>query len=146
MHTHHCKYSATCQPGEQKAESKPAKTNATVQCWCVKILLVPLSECVSMFCMYAYMCVRMYCTVLMHGLPTCVRTHFSVIRHRPKPPGSRSCGGNGHSRSPNISQSTFFRLCTFQMFNIEHTHTHTHTHTHIYDYKTTQFSFSTLTT
>ena len=97
----------------------------------VLILLVPLSECVSMFCVCAYMCVRMYCTVLMHGLPTCVRTHFSVIRYRPKPPGSRSCGGNDHSLSSNIFQIKFLSVMHFS--NVEHwIHTHTHTHTHTY--------------
>ena len=63
LHTHHYKYSATCLTGEQKAGSKAAKTNETVQCGCFDFFLVIFSVYLPKFYTryaYAYLRVREY--------------------------------------------------------------------------------------
>ena len=94
--------------------------------------LVPPAESAVLLCQCAGLCsscvwerINAWVTV---PVPTCVRSHFSVISYGPETLGSRSCEGDGDGRSSTF-QINFPLLCRvrFKSLNIEHTHTHTHT-------------------
>jgi hypothetical protein len=83
----------------------------------VVILLVHFSLCVSTVqyvlqlytvrCM-DYLCVCARTGASIHGLPTCVRSHFSVISYCPEISGLRSCDGGGSGLSNKQHSKSIF--------------------------------------
>ena len=61
-------------------------------CACLCSICILCSNCI--LCVSVCMiCVR--ANALLHALPTCVGSHFSVISNSPETSGSRSCDGDG---------------------------------------------------
>ena len=125
----HCARTATrirCHASHEneKQHPKPRRNLFMLTCWfCLLLCLCSClcSICIPVQCVCVYVCVCARASVSVDELPTCVRTHFSVISTSPETPGSRSCDGDGNGLS-NTPYSIFLWFVKFiKTLNIAHT-------------------------
>ena len=94
----------------KKQDPKPRRQiNLCMWVWCFSCLRMCLRPCLC-------------ASIPMHGLPTRVRSHLTVISYSPETSGSRSCGGDNNGLS-----QTHKLLFSGSILDTVHKHAYTHT-------------------